>query len=312
MMTKSWTILILLLAAFSCTADKVPVRNYETRYVVIIVVDGPRWSETWGDPTHANIPYRSALLAEGVLLEQFYNNGTTLTNPGHTAISTGNYDPVANDGSELPHHPTIFQCWLRESGAPAETACVIASKDKLQILANSQAASYYNNYPIYSDCGVNGNGTGGYRSDSITHAHTLQILQTLHPRLLLVNYKDPDVYAHAGNYAGYLAAIQKTDAYIAEVWAAVQSDPALKDKTTLIVTNDHGRHLNGVSNGYISHGDGCGGCRHIELFALSPDFKKNAVMQVPYEQIDITSTIAEMLHIPLPDAKGRVMTELFQ
>jgi hypothetical protein len=309
---KGWTIITVFVALLSCTADKVPARSYITRYVVVIVVDGPRWSETWGDPYHANIPYRGALLAEGVLADQFYNNGATFTNPGHTAITTGNYDPIANDGSELPHHPTIFQLWLKEYGQPAGTACIITSKDKLHVLANSQAAGFHNSYTPFSDCGVNGNGTGGHRPDSVTQAHALQVLNTLHPRLMFIGFKDPDIYAHAGNYAGYLAAIQKTDVYIAEIWAVIQSDPTLKDKTTLMVTNDHGRHPAGISNGYISHGDGCDGCRHIEFFALSPDFKQNALIHTPYEQIDITSTIAEMLHIPLPDGQGKVMTELFK
>lgn len=305
--------LFLLVPGFlSCRADKAPrAKQYITENVVVIVVDGPRYSETWGDGTYANIPNRGALLSQGVLLDHFSNNGVTLTNPGHTAIATGNYDPVANDGSELPHHATIFQCWLQQTKSASTKSCIIASKDKLHILANSQADGYANLYESYSDCGVNGNGTGGYRSDSITQAHVLHTLQVLKPRLLLVNFKDPDAYGHANNYAGYLAAIQQTDAYIATIWNYLQSDPQYKDKTTLIVTNDHGRHLDGISNGFVSHGDGCDGCRHIEFFAISPDFRKNQVIHTAYEQIDITATISELLHIPLPDGKGRVISEVF-
>lgn len=303
---------ILLLVLASCRADKAPkAKTYLTKNVVVIVVDGPRYSETWGDPSHANIPYRSALLSEGVLLDHFSNNGVTLTNPGHTAISTGNYDPIANDGSELPHHPTIFQCWLQSTHQIYTSSCVIASKDKLHILANSQADGYFNVYEPYNDCGVNGNGTGGYRPDSVTQAHVLHTLQVLKPRLLLVNFKDPDVNGHANNYPGYLAAIQQTDAYIAAIWNYLQSDPQYANTTTLIVTNDHGRHLNGIADGFVSHGDGCDGCRHIEFFAISPDFKKNQVIHTAYEQIDITATISELLHIPLPDGKGKIMRDVF-
>jgi arylsulfatase A-like enzyme len=310
---KARYISFLVLLLFSCRADKVGVRrNYATRYVIVIVVDGPRWSETWGDQTQANIPYRSALLSEGVLVDQFFNNGPTITVPGHTAIVTGNYDALANNGSELPHHPTLFQEWLRLSGEPATTAWIIASKDKLHMLTNSQAEGFHDAWTPSDDCGQNGDGTGGYRSDPVTHAHVLQVLGTHHPRLLLVNYKDPDVYAHGNNYSGYLSGIQQTDAYIAEIWDFIQNDPLYKDKTTLIVTNDHGRHLDGTSVGFVSHGDDCAGCRHIEFFALSPDFRKNAIVHTPYEQIDIAATISELLHIPLPDGKGKIMEEVFK
>jgi len=302
-----------LLLVSSCKSDKVAGKDsFVTQNVVVIVVDGPRYTETWGDSTHANIPNRYALLAEGVLADQFFNNGNTITNPGHIAISSGNYDYVANDGSELPHFQTLFQAWLNEHPEEDTTSCCfIASKDKLHILANDPVGVAGNRKP-YSDCGVNGNGTGGYRSDSVTQAHVLTALQTLRPRLMLVNFKDPDSYGHMGDFSGYLAAIQQTDAYVAAIWNYLQSDPFYKDKTTLIVTNDHGRHTNGISTGFTSHGDGCEGCRRIEFFALSPDFKQGAIVFTPYEQTDISATIAKMLGLPFPSGSGEVMTELFR
>jgi len=307
----SWLACCTLLL-FSCTSEKVSSKEeFLTKNVVIIVVDGPRYTETWGDSTHANIPYRYALLSEGVLAGQFFNNGTTLTNSGHAAISSGNYEYIANDGSELPHYETLFQAWLNAYPEEDSTkCCFIASKDKLHILANDPVGVQGNRRP-YSDCGVNGYGTG-YRTDSVTQARVLTAFQTLQPRLLLVNFKDPDYYAHMGNYSGYINGIRKTDEYVNAIWTYLQSDPFYKDNTTLIVTNDHGRHPNGISNGFVGHGDGCAGCRRIELFVLSPDFKKGQVIQTPYEQIDISATIARLLGLSFPSGTGRVMTDLFK
>jgi hypothetical protein len=299
----------LLLLLVTCGKHTpAPLKEYKTEHVIIVVIDGPRYSETWGDSTHANIPHRWSLLEQGVFAEKFYNNGTTFTNPGHTAVSTGNYDPVANDGSELPHNPTIFQTWRKTTQEPSTKACLIASKDKIHFLSNSSAAGYTDMWRPYSDCGVNGNGTGGHRSDAVTQQHLLSALKKYQPHLVIVNFKDPDTYAHAGNYAGYINGIQQTDAYIAELWNYLQSDPYYRDKTTLIVTNDHGRH----TTNFVSHGDGCDGCRHIELFALSPDFKQNAVVHTPYQQIDIHATVAELLHVQKAPGKGRVMKDLFK
>jgi len=304
----------LILFLVTCRDKTTVVSNlpvYKTKHVVVIVIDGPRYSETWGDPTREHIPVRNGLLTQGVLVEPFSNNGVTLTNPGHSAVSTGNYDPIANDGSELPHNPSMFQSMLRFTNKPAYKAYVVASKDKLFVLSNSQYPGYQNVFRPYFDCGVNQNGTGGYRADSITYQHVIAVLQTKKPDLLLINFKDPDTYGHMADSLGYLAAIEQTDAYVGMIWDYLQNDPYYKDQTTLIVTNDHGRHLNGVSSGYVSHGDGCAGCRKIEFFAISPDFKQNVVVQTPYEQIDIPSTISELMHFPLPYGKGHVMRDVF-
>jgi predicted AlkP superfamily pyrophosphatase or phosphodiesterase len=304
-------LMLILVTCRDKTTVVTDVPVYKTKHVVVIVIDGPRYSETWGYKSREHIPVRNGLLSQGVLVEPFSNNGATVTNPGHTAIATGNYDAVANNGSELPHNPSMFQSMLLFTKKPAYKAYIVASKDKLYILGNTQSAGYHNMYRPYIDCGVNQNGTGGYRADSITYQHVIAVLQNRKPDLMLINFKDPDVYGHMADSVKYIAAIEKSDEYVGLIWDYLQSDPYYKDQTTLIVTNDHGRHLNGISNGYVSHGDGCAGCRKIEFFAISPDFKKNVVVQTPYEQIDIPSTISELLHFPLPYGKGRVMRDVF-
>jgi hypothetical protein len=103
-----------------------------------------------------------------------------------------------------------------------------------------------------------------------------------------------------------------TDAYIEQIWNFIQSDPVYQGKTTLFITNDHGRHLNGVSNGFVSHGDDCDGCRHISLLAVGPDFHKGIDILNPREQIDLPTTIAHLMGFKMETAEGQVMTELFK
>jgi bisphosphoglycerate-independent phosphoglycerate mutase (AlkP superfamily) len=136
-------------------------------------------------------------------------------------------------------------------------------------------------------------------------------LQSHHPDVLLVNYKEPDVSGHANNWGKYLLGIQNTDKYVHEVWDFIQNDPYYKDQTTLIITNDHGRHDDGWKDGFVSHGDNCDGCRHISLLALGPDIKKNYVSTNDYSQIDITSTIASIFQIQMPFVKGKLMEDIF-
>ena len=308
-------ILFLLLTSVvllsSCVPNETSVNKvYQTQNVVIIVVDGPRYSETWGDPTHSNIPVRDSLSPYGVLLTSFWNLGVTYTVPGHTAICTGNYQSIANNGTEIPDKPSIFQNWLKTTQESYTKCCIVASKDKLYVLSNCLFPPYQNQYRPYFDCGVNGDGTGGYRSDSITLERSLEVLATKQPKLMLIAFKDPDYFAHQNDSENYIGGIRKSDQYIGVIWNYLQNSPNYSDKTTLIITNDHGRHLDGISSGFAGHGDNCEGCRHIEFFALSPDFKQGQV-STTYDQLDISATIAEMLHFPMYKGKGKVMKDIF-
>lgn len=93
-----------------CVSAKVKLRDYITENVIVLVVDGPRYSETWGDNTHANIPRMDSLMAsEGVICSGFYNLGETYTTAGHTAITTGFYQSIDNSGNENPSHVSFFQ-----------------------------------------------------------------------------------------------------------------------------------------------------------------------------------------------------------
>lgn len=311
-MFRYWFPILLLLVFSSCTHDRTPHVDYATENVIIVVIDGPRYSETWGDPSRANIPVRDSLLSEGVLITNFRNNGATYTNPGHSAICTGNYENIANNGTQLPFNPSIMQLWLKKSGNPATKCSVIASKDKLHVLSNCVSPQWNNQYKPFIDCGLNGNGTGGYRSDIVTYEHLISNLNTAQPVLTIVNFKDPDYYAHQSDWSNYLRAIRKTDQLVGQIWKYIQNDAHYKDKTTLIVTNDHGRHIDGTSTGYAGHGDNCDGCQHIEFFALSPDFKKNIELTATYEMVDISATISELLQFSFPDGKGKVMKEIFK
>lgn len=290
------------------------VKNYQTENVIIVVVDGPRYTETWGDSSHQYQPRRANELAqEGVIYSNFYNNGVTFTNPGHTAIATGNYQELNNSGQELPQNSSIFQHWLKDSGEDSTKAWLITSKDKLQVLANCLDSTWANSFMPANNCGVGGNGIGsGYRKDSLTFIQIQSILGTHHPKLALINFKEPDGAGHRNNWDDYIDGIRNTDEYVYQIWNMIQNDPVYSNKTTLFVTNDHGRHLDGHKDGFISHGDNCMGCKHINLFAAGPDFKSGVVLNNTREQIDISATVAELLGFDFPTGKGKLMRELFE
>ncbi len=307
-MPKSIVVLCMLL--FSGVAFNQDT-TFKTENVIILVMDGPRYCETWGDSTHHLIPHMANDLAErGVIFEDFRNEGITHTTPGHVALTTGKYQRIKNNGEVLPRKPSIFQYYLKETGKPKKSAYVVTSKDKLAVLTNCKDKKFHDQFRPAQDCGINGL-SSGYRADRLTHARVLEILEEDQPNLMLVNFQYPDSWGHAGNRERYLEGIEEVDNYIYSIFNYIDTNEHYKGKTTIFVTNDHGRHLDGHKNGYVSHGDGCEGCRHINFFAFGPDFKSGVVMNAGRDQIDIPVTIAYLLGFDLPCSKGEVMEELF-
>jgi len=283
-----------------------------TQNVIILVIDGPRMTETFGDPTGQYIPHLNEdLKPQGVLFTNFKNNGVTTTNSGHTAITTGTYQRVKNDGTELPKYPSIFQQYLKQSKKSKDKAWIVASKGKLNILANAKKKGWFNNYMPSEYCGPQGNGVD-YVADIFTWEKVMDVLNNERPNLMLINLLEVDTRGHNNDWENYLKAITKTDNYAYELWNYLQSDEHYMGNTTLIITNDHGRHLDGHRTGFKEHGDGCSGCRDIYMLALGPDFYQDKIINEEYEQLDISILVSELLRFDMSTSRGRRIEGLFR
>lgn len=302
---------LLLLSFLGCQKDDLPT-DFKTEKVIILVMDGPRYSETWGHHTHQYIPRMSNDLAQhGVINTNFYNNGRTKTVSGHTAMATGVYDFLENTGLELPKTPSIFQLWRAAQDKDSTAAWIVASKPKVSVLSNCSDPEWMDKFRPSQDCGENGLG-GTYRLDDVTFAVAKDVLETQKPELMLVNFIEPDLSGHANDWDNYLAGITQTDEYIYQLWDFIETDSFYKGTTTVFVTNDHGRHLQGINDGFKSHGDDCLGCRHIFLYASGPDFKEGVITERHRELPDIAVTTGRLLGFEVPKSKGEVMWELFE
>ncbi|TAL56313.1 MAG: sulfatase [Bacteroidetes bacterium] len=297
----------------SCKQD-IPVpdpKPFKTKNVFIVVMDGSRYTESWGEPNKINIPNIKQLFSQGVMCSNFYNDGQTVTVPGHTAMTTGYYQVINNGGQETPANPSVFQYYLSQFFKPSEDAWVISSKDKLEVLSNCTDTDWAGVFNPRTDCGVNGNHTG-YRDDSITFRHLIDTITKYHPHMGIVNFKEPDASGHAANWLEYIQQTKNVDKYIGSLWNFLQSDSLYAGTTTLFVTNDHGRHSDGVYDGFVSHGCDCLGCRHIFLLGIGPDFKTNYIETAHYSLIDIPSTVCKLMGINMPGGQGKVMETIFK
>ncbi len=303
-------LVLICILCLKCKVDS-PVVSFQTRNLVIVIMDGPRWTETFGEPTMQYIPGMKNLVNQATLFTNFRNDGPTRTTNGHTAISTGVYQEIDNGGQELPDHPGMFQRWIAANKKDNSSAWIISSKDKLEVLKNCKDPSWQNLYMPRTNCGNNGLATG-HRMDTTTFRKAKEILSEYHPALSWISFKEPDVAGHANNWNNYLQGIRDVDNYIVAIWNFIQSDPHYSDKTTMVVTNDHGRHLNSVADGFVSHGDYCEGCKHIMLFVIGPDTPKGKVISDTYGMTDLHASIISLMGIDNPVASGQIIPGLFE
>ncbi len=281
--------------------------------VVLVIIDGLRYSEGLGDPQHRWTPRMAALAAQGAIVEPFRNNGVTVTWRGIPAIWTGTWSEPErfNDAScggsnnNRATAPTVFEYYRRHLGRPAED-CIYALGNIPCPWRASDVEGYGTDYwPVYD--------TDGGSTDTERWERGQEILATQAPGFLLFYLPDVDHYGHEGDWDGYLNAISIADGIVGDLWDTLQANPAYAGRTTLIVTNDHGRHddrENRPHGGFSAHGDSCNGCRRIQLLMVGPSVKPGLVSTVPRGLIDITPTIGALLGFPTPLAEGQVMTEL--
>lgn len=273
----------------------------KTEYVVVAVIDGARYTETFGHSTHEYIPFLwNRLSSMGTTYSNFYNNETTETNSGHAIITTGTWQHLKNDGSERPHKPTVFEYYRKKTNTAADLCQVVLGKNKLDILSFSDDPAYGEPYRSMVQLASS-------KSDLEALENFYAVVKEKHPKIIVMNLPEVDTKGHSGKWNDYVQAIRQADSIVYVMWNFIQQDSIYKDKTTLIITNDHGRHSDGVATGFHDHGCDCQGCRHIMLSILGPDTPAGMIDSTTYQLIDIAPTIATLLKFTTAKAEGEVI-----
>ena len=79
------------------------------------------------------------------------------------------------------------------------------------------------------------------RHDWLTYLSAKEYALYHHPKVMFLALGETDEAAHDNRYDRYLQSAANFDRMIADLWYAIQTDPVYKDKTTFIITTDHGR-----------------------------------------------------------------------
>ncbi len=131
--------------------------------------------------------------------------------------------------------------------------------------------------------------------DSFLHVAVREHLRTHKPRVLFIGYGDTDTWQHMGRYDNFLETAHSFDSYMAELWRQIQSTPEYKDRTTLIISTDHGRGSGREE--WRDHGTGQKGSNNIWIAVIGPDTpplgeRRNVPAVI---QSQIAATVAELV-----------------
>lgn len=130
------------------------------------------------------------------------------------------------------------------------------------------------------------------RLDAFTFYYGLEYLKKNKPRVLYFSFDETDDFAHSGEYAAYLNSAHKTDQLLAELWDYLQSDPVYRNKTTLIITTDHGRGSG--TDDWKSHGAKVKGADEIWIAMIGPGVPAaGESTNIQLYQNQVAATVAE-------------------
>ncbi len=138
------------------------------------------------------------------------------------------------------------------------------------------------------------------RDDAVTFQLALEYLKLYKPRFLYVALGQPDDWSHDGRYDRALQSIEHLDRCLEMLWTTLQSLPEYRQRTTLIVTTDHGRGTSRKS--WKSHGKDVKGAEYVWLAVLGPDAPALGELRSgAYSQDQTAATILRLLGLDSKD-----------
>jgi hypothetical protein len=209
-------------------------------------------------------------------------NGLWFSYPGYNEMFSGAADPRVDSNDKVPNpNVTVFE-WL--NGRPGFRGRVAAfgAWDVLPAILNtgrSRIPVGSGFTPVPSPTTERERAINELAADlppyweygtfdaPIVYA-AIDALRTHKPRVLYIMLGEGDEWAHGGRYDLYLDAASRADRFIARVWATLQSMPEYADKTTLLVTTDHGRGA--TTADWTDHGRKVPAAERTWFVALGP------------------------------------------
>ncbi len=147
------------------------------------------------------------------------------------------------------------------------------------------------------------------RGDRLLTELSVRAMADLKPRLMMVNYQDPD-YVHWGNASHYTRAIAIIDEGLQRLVAAADADPFYRDNTIFVITPDCGRDTNPLAELPFQHHFNSRSAHETWAVIFGPGIGKGTV-DTPVDQSAIAPTIAAAMGFAADRAEGAAIEGAF-
>jgi hypothetical protein len=148
-------------------------------------------------------------------------------------------------------------------------------------------------------------GTSGFlnpRGDRLLTTLSLWALRHLRPKLMMINYQDPD-YVHWGNRNFYTRAIAIIDEGIREIYNAVQADEEYRDNTVFLIVPDCGRDSNRCAPIPYQHHFNTRSSREVFVIAAGPGIARSRTpVDRKAQQCSVAAGVGRIMGFPTPQA----------
>jgi hypothetical protein len=149
------------------------------------------------------------------------------------------------------------------------------------------------------------------RGDRLLTALALRAIQELRPKLLMINYQDPD-YVHWGPAHFYTRAISIIDDGVRELWNAVQADEEYRDKTIFVVVPDCGRDSNRAMTVPFQHHFNSRSAHEVFAVVAGPKGlvpHESRAVDRKLQQTAVTTTVGKLMNFATPHAEAPSLFE---
>ncbi len=251
------------------------------------------WRETPEERRAALLPFFwSKIAREG----QIYGNmlkgsSSQITNtmkfsyPGYNEILTGFADPAIDSNNMIPNKNVTVLEWLYRRPSFGGNVAALSGWDVTPYIINRERCGFpvMGGWEPVPDTDPNPRQqllneliadttrlpVASEVIDSFVYHAAREHLLRHKPRLMFIGFLETDAWGHAGRYDHLLTSARGVDSYIQRLWDLMQSMDQYRDKTTFIITTDHGRG-SGLVN-WKNHGQKIEGAENMWMAFLGPD-----------------------------------------
>ncbi|MEO8415494.1 MAG: alkaline phosphatase family protein [Ginsengibacter sp.] len=228
--------------------------------------------------------------------------------PGYNEIFTGYPDTAVNSNDKIWNKNINVLEYLNGQPGYKSKVAAFSTWDVFPYILNKQRSGLYVNsdtdslpyttekFKLIDDIQSLTTRPIGVRPDVLTYIAAREYMKELKPKILYIAFDETDDLAHAGMYDQYLASAYAEDRMLGDLWKYIQSTPQYKNKTTLIITCDHGRGDNPKEN-WTSHGEKIAGAGQVWIAAIGPDTKPLGEIKIRdvLFQEQLAATFAKLL-----------------